>query len=409
DPFLKPDGSRVKSQNEWPEQRKYIIAMLEHYQYGKRPPTPKDVTVKETFSKDTLDGTATRKLYTMTINRNGKSLDFHFGLLKPKGNGPFPVIIKNGDISIEIDPKSESHGIPPEIFLQAIKRGYIICEYRRTDLSSDISGTLEENRNNGVFPLYPEPEYTWGTIAAFAWGTSLIIDYFEKVNFVDINKIAATSWSRGGKTAFCAGIFDERIAVTAPSSSGLGGTASHRYFELAAMRDQTIGRHITRNPHWWSPEYYKLAGFEALAPFDSHFGRAAIAPRAFYNDHSYQDYWANPFGTWLTYEAAKMVYKWLGVEDNIAMHWRTGGHAQNVIDWTALMDFCDWYYYGNTDFADYYYLWGARTDNPHPFKYNAYPTVRLPINWDVPGSNTITPPVYWGKPKERKLWDKSKD
>ena len=358
DPFLKPDGSRVKTKPEWAEQRKYIIAMLKHYQYGEMPPTPEDAAIQETLSEDIYNGTATRKLYTLTMKRNGKSLDFHFGLIKPKGNGPFPVIIKN-DRSI--------NNIPDEINLEAIKRGYIMCQYVRTDLGSDYVKKFDENRNNGVFLLYPE--YNWGTVTAWAWGYKLIIDYFEKLDFVDINKTVVTGHSRGGKTALCGGIFDERIAITVPNASGLGGTASHRYFELG-LDDQTISNHIKSVPYWFTAEYYKLAGFETQIPFDAHFNKVVIAPRVLLNTNALQDYWANPFGTHLTHEAAKKVYKWLGVEDNIAEHWRTGGPAQGLIDWMALLDFSDKYFYGK--------------DVESRFDYDPYRTIKLPIYWDVP-------------------------
>ena len=358
DPFLKSDGERVSTKEDWAEQRQYLKSMLEHYQYGEMPPVPKDVIVKETLSEDIYDGIATRKLYTLTMKRNGKSLDFHFGLIKPEGNGPFPVIIKN-DGAI--------NRIPDEINLEAIKRGYIMCQYVRSDLGSDIPGKFDENRDNGIFLLYPE--YSWGTIAAWAWGYKLVIDYFEKLDFVDINKIVVTGHSRGGKTAFCGGIFDERIAITVPNSSGLGGTASHRIFQ-PGFDHQTIGRHILRHSYWWTSEYYKMAGFETQIPYDSHFGKAVIAPRAYMNPHALQDYWANPFGTYLTHEAAKKVYKWLGAENNFAMHWRTGGHAQGIVDWMALLDFSDKYFYNK--------------EVESRFDIDAYPTVKLPVNWDVP-------------------------
>jgi hypothetical protein len=357
DPFLKPDGNRVQTEEDWKKQRKYIKSMLAHYQYGQMPPTPADVLVKETLSKDMYDGAAVRKLYILTMKRDGKSLDFHFGLIKPKGSGPFPVIIKND---------RKINDIPDEINLEAIKRGYIMCQYMRTDLSTD-SGNLEEDRSTGVFPLYPD--YTWGTITAWAWGYKLIIDFFESQDFIDLEKIVITGHSRGGKTAFCGGIFDERVAITAPNSSGLGGTASHRFFELG-MDDQTIAHAGLRNPHWWTSEYYKLAGYETRIPFDAHFGKASIAPRAFINTHALQDYWANPFGTYLTHEAAKKVYMWLGVEDDIAMHWRTGGHAQGVTDWLALLDFSDKYFF--------------KKQVESRFDIIAYPTVKIPVNWDIP-------------------------
>ena len=357
DPFRMQNGERVATKEEWQKQRQYIKAMLAHYQYGEMPPVPENVVVKETFSEKIYEGRAEQKLYTMTLTRNDKSLDFHFGLIKPVGNGPFPIIIKND---------REINEIPDEINLQAIERGYIMCQYVRTDLSLDDKN-VEVTRSSGVFPLYPE--YDWGTIAVWAWGYQLLIDFFETIDFVDKNKIVVTGHSRGGKTAFCGGIYDERIAITAPNSSGLGGTASHRYFELG-QDEQTIGHASIANTHWWTPEFFKLAGFETRIPYDTHFGKAIIAPRAFFNAHALQDYWANPFGTHLTHEAAKKVYKWLGVEENIKMHWRTGGHEQGILDWLALLDFCDLYFYNKKVKSD--------------FEINPYPTVKVPVFWEVP-------------------------
>jgi hypothetical protein len=186
---------------------------------------------------------------------------------------------------------------------------------------------------------------------------------------VDVGKIVVTGHSRGGKTAYCAGIFEDRIAITAPNSSGLGGTASHRYFELG-MDEQTIGHASLANPHWWTAEYFKLAGFESRTPYDAHFGKAVIAPRAFFNAHGLQDYWANPFGTHLTFEAAKMVHEWMGLENTIKMHWRTGGHAQGVIDWMALLDFADQYFYNK--------------DVESNLDINPYPNTVIPVFWELP-------------------------
>lgn len=360
DPFLKQDGSRVSSFEEWKEQREYIKSMLAHYQYGEMPPAPKDVVVEETLTEEVYNGKAVRKEYLMKIKRNGKSIDFHFGLIKPKGGGPFPVIIKN-DRAI--------NDVPDEINMEALERGYIMCQYVRTDLSLDDKN-LAITKNKGVFPLYPE--YDWGTIAVWAWGYKLIIDYFETVDFVDTDKIVVTGHSRGGKTAFCGGIYDERIAITAPNSSGLGGTASHRYFELG-QDEQTIGHASINNVHWWTPEYFKLAGFENRIPFDTHFGKAIVAPRGFFNAHALQDYWANPFGTHLSHEAALKVYRWLGVEENIKMHWRTGGHAQGIIDWMALLDFADTYFF--------------KKKVESRFDIDPYPTIKVPVFWSVPRSN----------------------
>ena len=386
DPFLKPDGTRVQSKEEWTGQQKYIKAMLAHYQYGTMPPAPEHPKVKETLSEDLFDGLATRKLYTLTLKRNNKSVDFHFGLIKPNGDGPFPVIIKNDrDVPdpINHDKAKVAAGsldIPEEALLDLLNRGYVYCAYNREDLSPDIYKDREACRKQGIFPLYPE--YNWGTIAVWAWGYQLIIDYFEQLGFIDMDKIVVTGHSRGGKTALCGGIYDERIAITAPNSSGLGGTASHLYNETTSAGypcnlTQTIIQHKNVTSHWWADEYYKIAGYEALAPFDAHFGMTVLAPRAFFNTHAYQDYWANPLGAWLCCAAAKKVYKWLDAENNIAMHFRTGKHAQGILDCLALLDFSDQYFFNKKPSSKY--------DVEYDFnKVNPYPWAPIPVKWEVP-------------------------
>ena len=90
------------------------------------------------------------------------------------------------------------------------------------------SPKVNKQEVSGIFPLYPE--YDWGTIAAWAWTHSLVANVLDQLELIDMKKIVATGHSRGGKTALCAGVYDERIAITAPNSSGTGGTGSLRYF-----------------------------------------------------------------------------------------------------------------------------------------------------------------------------------
>ncbi|MCJ7752695.1 MAG: hypothetical protein MUQ65_16680, partial [Armatimonadetes bacterium] len=50
--------------------------------------------------------------------------------------------------------------------------------------------------------------------------------------------------------------------------------------------------------------------------------------------------------TRLTYEAAREVYRFLGVGDRIGIWYREGGHAHGLEDWMALLDFADLQFYG---------------------------------------------------------------
>ncbi len=379
DPFVGPDGNRITSRKQWPGQREYLKAMLAHYQYGRMPPKPGNLSVKQTSAKKVLGGSATDIRLTLTFRHNAKSLDLRVGILRPNGPGPFPVVIKNDrqlfDEPVR-DPSMQSKrdigryeeslaGYRDDmgVFEEAARRGYAICKFVRTDLAEDDMG----HRNVGVFPMYPD--YDWGVIAAWAWGYQLVIDALAGLDFVDMEKIVATGHSRGGKTALCAGIYDERITLCAPNSSGTGGTGSLRYFEQD-QRQQVISVHILRQEHWWAQRFMEFSDNAPRLPFDSHFNKALIAPHGLINPHARQDYWANPYGTELTSRAAEIVFDWLGCGDNIAMHWRQGEHAQGPEDWRALLDFADGYFFGRKP---------ARR-----FDVLAYPDARLPVRWKAP-------------------------
>ena len=58
------------------------------------------------------------------------------------------------------------------------------------------------------------------------------------------------------------------------------------------------------------------------------------------------------------------------MKNNIAMHWRTGGHAQGESDWLALLDFSDKYFFNKEVKSN--------------LDISPYPSIRNPVFWDVP-------------------------
>ncbi|NQT87834.1 hypothetical protein HQ560_13795, partial [bacterium] len=223
DPFVGPDGTRLTSKEEWPAQRVYLKAMLAHYLYGAMPPRPKQFKLERVQSKPVFDGQAVQERYAITLERKGKTATFHFEFIRPAKRGRMPAIVKNCSVFFEPGTKQGRHDIAAA--RHAIKRGYLLCKFQRNEVAADRAN----NRGAGVFPLYPE--YDWGTIAAWAWAHGVVIDALDRLELADMDRLVVTGHSRGGKTALCAGIHDERVAVTAPNSSGTGGTGSLRYFE----------------------------------------------------------------------------------------------------------------------------------------------------------------------------------
>lgn len=374
DPFARLDGEKVSSRDEWQGHRRYLKKMLAYYQYGRIPGKPSSTSVRLTRSGEVLGGDGFGRWWEITISRGGDSVSMSASLITPSGNGPFPVIVKNDRVPYLLEegelpgdyPDAVRKGIrtDEEVLPEAIKRGYAMCKFVRTDLAKDQRGT----RSEGVFPLYPE--FDWGAIAAWGWGYSLVLDALEEVEEVDDDRVVATGHSRGGKAALCGSVYEERIAIAAPNSSGTGGTGSLRCFEEGREPHQRLEEHVGICDRWWGPRFLEFAGMEERLPFDAHTAKALIAPRPLVNPHATGDFWANPYGTELTHRAAGLVYDWLGAGKKIAMHWREGEHAQGREDWHALMDFADRHFFG------------ASTERP--FDVLAYPEEPLNINWSPP-------------------------
>ncbi|MEM8965735.1 MAG: hypothetical protein AAGE93_04920 [Bacteroidota bacterium] len=378
---------KLISASEWESHRVHLKHILTRYQYGTAPDhrSLDKVEVEITDENYVFDSSAIQQSWLFTIYKSGRQASFRAGAIIPNREGQFPAIIKNDrfrfDLSDVLSPRKEKQYREKKrdktqqfAAKEAVTRGYVFVKFIRGDIAAD----QPNNRDTGVLALYPD--YTWGNIAAWGWAYSVIIDWLEKQPYIDVNRIAVTGHSRGGKTALYAGIYDERIAVTAPNSSGSGGTGSWRYFDTE-QKPQTLTAIEPYHHFWFTDSLFHFADSVAYLPFDAHFAKMLVAPRALVNMHARQDYWANPYGTQLTHLAAQPIFDAYGKPDNLALHWRDGGHNQNQEDWLALYDFCDWYFYGKER---------TETYNQSPHAHYEYDSILNPYLEYFEGFGTIT-------------------
>lgn len=136
-----------------------------------------------------------------------------------------------------------------------------------------------------------------------------------------------TGCSRLGKGALAAGLFDEKITLTMPMSSGIQGLGPYRYWDLSGQ-GETL-ENSKEGASWWSNEALgTFVGQSERLPFDAHTIAAAIAPRALIIDQGESDPYVNSKGTSaVVFPAAKVVYDWLDVGDQIGIAIREGGHC----------------------------------------------------------------------------------
>jgi hypothetical protein len=333
-PFIFNDGSEVRSVSDWPRRRAEIADAVQKYEYGYLPP-PSAVKVESITRHPATQpaiASATEEEITLAMGPAGQIKVRLILTIPPttvEHKPPFPVIVR-GDLCW--------WRVKPDIAEAIDRRGYILAEFDRTNVAADKKG-----RGNGVYLAYPN--FDGGALVAWAWGFSRVTDYLVTRPDVDATHIVFTGLSRGGKAALLAGALDERAALTVPASSGAGGAGSYR---VQPPKSEDIAALCKRFPYWFQPHFDDFIGHVDLLPIDQHDLKILVAPRALLETSGMADQWANNEGSQATHQAAAEVYKFLGVPQKIGVHWRPGKHEQNLIDWTALLDFADWQFFGKT-------------------------------------------------------------
>jgi pimeloyl-ACP methyl ester carboxylesterase len=219
-----------------------------------------------------------------------------------------------------------------------IDQGIAVVEYLRTDLDPDRSGM-----EGAAERAYPEAD--WGTLAVWAWGGMRVIDHLLTLPQIDPEKLAVFGHSRGGKVALLTAALDERVSVALPNGSGAGGAGLYRIQgprseSLAAITDPK------RFGYWFAARFRDFAGHENRLPFDQHFLRALIAPRAVLSTDATEDLWANPQGTVLGHRLAQAAFDFLEAPGNNRYHFRKGKHNETVADWEAALAFMNHQFHG---------------------------------------------------------------
>jgi hypothetical protein len=268
----------------------------------------------------------------------------------PKPTPVFLLIDNRGPENLDPTRKQKSDFWPAE---EAIRRGYAIAAFHNGDVDPDQHDGFK-NGIHGLLDATPRPPDAWGTIAAWAWGASRVMDYFETDPNLARDQVAVIGHSRGGKTALWAGAEDERFALVISNDSGCTGAAlSRRRFP----GKEQVARINQGFPHWFCENYKGFNDREDALPVDQHMLLALIAPRAVAVGSAEDDLWADPRGEFLSLVHAAPVYRLLGQKtlETATMppighplhagrthyHIREGKHNLTLVDWQAYMDFGD--------------------------------------------------------------------
>ena len=373
------NGTTVKTIRQWNDERRpEIVKLLTDEMFGQSPARPSKIVFRE-FDNDkkALGGLATRKQIKVLFNGsdNGPSMDM---LIYLPNNVKKPVAVITGynfagnqsvndDTSIRITTSwmnAKTRGVvnnhatdstrgiassawPLEMIL---RRGYGVVTMYAGDVDPDYNGSDFD----GVQALYPElqnREDNFSTMAAWAWGLSRAMDYFETDKAINSKKVIVYGTSRMGKAALWAGASDQRFAVVISNESGAGGA---KLFHHAG--GENTARICKVFPYWFDKNFCKYSGKDTLLPFDQHMLLALIAPRPLYVASAQGSDLTDSYGEFLSAKYADPVYKIFNTEGlpvqqfpgvdqpvfgTIGYHNRRGKHDILPYDWEQFLHFAD--------------------------------------------------------------------
>jgi len=385
-PLQRPDGTLIRSVEEWEQYRPELLEMFRTEMYG-HAPTDLSRIRYEMFDCDTcaLNGKATRIQVRMLWEgrSEGRYTDMLLYLPNIKGKEGFarvPVLVGlnfQGNHSVHADPGirlTEAFVEGPSHFFknygivdnrateaargnnanhwpieQILDRGYGIATAYRGEISADERGTLDGVQN--LYPELKERDDNWATIATWAWTLSRMADWLVSCERVDTSRLCVFGFSRLGKTAVWAAANDERFSAVLSQESGSGGV---KLFRSGIGED--IHRLCTVFPHWYCKNFRKYMDRDTELPFDQNQMLSLIAPRAIYVSSATDDKLSYPKGEFDGLKATAPVYALYGTENilpdsqpaecrpvgigtSLGYHVRPGGHDVKTYDWDCYLLF----------------------------------------------------------------------
>ena len=268
-------------------------------------------------------------------------------------SGPVPVFIFFGGFGNAADMYME----------RCLPRGWGICVFNLTALQPDNGVGLTSyiiglvNQGN-----WRKPD-DWGSLRAWGWGISKLVDYLETDKDVNADKLGLNGVSRYGKATLVAMAFEPRLAIAFPGDAGSLGTKMNRRHWGQDLENSTSDNEY----HWMAGNFFKWAG-ELIpgqylprkienCPVDAHSLLALCAPRPVMMDGGTTSTWCDPYGVYLTGKYATPVYELLGVkglimpdpkpvvdrayiDGTIAYRVHEGGHT-DAPEWPSFLEFAE--------------------------------------------------------------------
>jgi len=346
DPLVLNNGQPVTTAEMWWRQRRpEILEDFEREIYGRTPKATPRVNWEVTGTTNGLNGdipVVIKQLAGRVDNASypGVTVNIALTLTTPaNAAGPVPVMMQFGFIFSGTSRFGRGFGGtnafggtngrggggfpggpggpggPPAWQHEVLSRGWGFAILSPNSVQEDTGAGLTRGIIGLVNRGQPRRLDDWGVLAAWAWGASRALDYFEMDKAVDAKQVGLEGHSRYGKATLLAMALDPRFAIAYVSSSGEGGAKLHRR-DWGEIVENVAG---SGEYHWMAGNFLKYAGPLNWGdlPVDAHELIALCAPRpVFISAGATQgDGWVDARGSFMAAAGAGPVYRLLGRND----------------------------------------------------------------------------------------------
>jgi len=378
DPLVLTNGRKVRDAKTWyAERRPEILRMFEDIQYGRVPGRPADLWFNTTeASAPAFDGKAVRRQVTVYFTKDtaGPKADLLL-YLPANARGPVPMLlnVSFSPNAATIDDRGVKLGMmwsrdgkrvptpaprPGAGFgrmnpLPFLAQGFGVATVYYGDFDPDFAGGFLLGLRStyaAAGQTAPKPD-EWGTVSAWSWGLSRVMDYLETDRDVDAKRVALVGVSRIGKTVLWTAARDTRFALVIASCSGESGAALSRrnYGETVAHMTAP-----TRYAYQFAGNYATYGNRVNELPMDGHMLVSLVAPRPVLLQTGDTDFWSDPRGEFLSAVAAEPVFTLLGARGlgtdqmpapgvailhTLGFYEHSGGHGTVPADWDVFLRF----------------------------------------------------------------------
>ncbi len=335
---------RVTSRREWDARRHELLELAQFYEYGYKPRPGEDYTIALTDNGYSGNGNAVVSARVTPTNR-------HFA-----GGAPLDMTV-----AVTLPDSASGQRAPLSLGGNWTANGIASVPFPtwQNDIRSDAGAWGSPNRAGNFYKLFPyarnNTQADSSILIANATAVSITLDVLQMAvdanpqlrTRLDPSRAVTKGFSIGGKNAFVAALFDERVKVAVVGGAGATGPANWRYnaqgqeydftgtpfFNAGAerivahgtegpgnsyrhnrVRETELFRHFMPYGHMYAHEEgsYAYGGYSRL-PFDQALLVATLAPeRAILIDTNLNDYNDGALTDNLSLEIAKGVYRTLG-------------------------------------------------------------------------------------------------